>query len=167
LKTAIVDANPCRPTEERINASERAGTGTGFLALTDPHPTRIPDKDHSLPARIEMSSPHESSPAPLISRISILLEELKQEYDVVLIDAPPLEFSADTEFLASISDITLLVVESGEATRRELTRNAIVLGGIGAPSVGVILSQVRLNQAGSTLKRKFKRFQSLPSDSQA
>ncbi len=86
----------------------------------------------------EMSSLQESSPVPLISRMSLLLEELKQEYDVVLIDAPPLEFSADTEFLASISDITLLVVESGEATRRELTRSASVLGGIGAPSVGVI-----------------------------
>jgi capsular polysaccharide biosynthesis protein len=167
LKTAIVDANPCRPDEGRINATSR--NGTGFLALTDPHPPEPSGApDPRLPSRIEMAATKESSPAPLISRISLLLEELKQEYDVVLIDAPPLEFSADTEFLASIGDITLLVVESGEATRRELTRNASILGTVGARSVGVILSQVCLNQAGSSLKRKFKRFQSLPwSQSQA
>lgn len=160
LKTAIVDANPNPhgPHDEPVQAKSRSG----LLALTEIYQPAVPADDPRLPARIEIgASPDSSSPAPLISRIGVLLEELKQEYDVVLIDAPPLEFSADTEFLASISDITLLVVESGGATRRELTRNASVLARIGAPSVGVILSQVRLRQAGGSLKREFKRFRSL------
>jgi uncharacterized protein involved in exopolysaccharide biosynthesis len=157
LKTAIVDANPHCPQDEPVKAKNRSG----LLALTEIYQPVVPGDDPRLPARIEVGASQDPSPAPLISRIGVLLEELKQEYDVVLIDAPPLEFSADTEFLASISDITLLVVESGEATRRELTRNASVLGRIGAPSVGVILSQVRLKQAGSSLRREFKRFRSL------
>jgi Mrp family chromosome partitioning ATPase len=100
------------------------------------------------------------------------LDELEQAYDVVLIDAPPLGLSADTEFLATIGDITLLVVEGGEATRRELIRGANLLGRIGAPSVGVIMSQVRMSNAGSALNRDFKRFCSVywsavPDSSQA
>lgn len=153
LKTAIVDANPA-PPDERVGPAGR----NEQLALTDPRPSGLPFDDACLPARIEMGSSPDATPSPLISRISILLEELKQEYDIVLIDAPPLEFSADTEFLASISDITLLVAECGEATRRELARSVGVLGRIGSPSVGVILSQVRLPQAGSSLKREFKRY---------
>jgi capsular polysaccharide biosynthesis protein len=149
LKTAIVDANSAGTSDERFHAEDRPER----LALADHGDFGIQNDDPRLPARIEMNALEGSGPTVLISRISLLLEELKKEYDVVLIDAPPLELSADTEFLASVSDITLLVVECGEATRRELTRSAAALGAAGAPSVGVILSQVRLNQ-------KFRRFRS-------
>jgi Mrp family chromosome partitioning ATPase len=108
-----------------------------------------------------MKSLSEVGLAPFSSRISSILSDLEREYDVVLIDAPPLAFSADTEFLASISDITLLVAEAGEATRRELIRSATVLGRVGAPCTGVILSQVQLKQAGRTLKQEFRRYTSL------
>lgn len=156
LKTAIVDANPGVPSAERGNVTGRIQ----LLSIAEPNLPGLSNEDPRLPARIEMPSSDVSS-APLVSRISGMLERLEEEYDVVLIDAPPLGLSADTEFLATISDITLLVVESGEATRGELIRGANVLGRIGTPSVGVIVTQVDLKNAGSALKRDFKRFSSL------
>ncbi|HWE53381.1 MAG TPA: hypothetical protein VG273_26545 [Bryobacteraceae bacterium] len=157
LKTAVVDANPHLPAEELANMDGPVQR----LALTDSRLPAARDDDPSLPVRIEMGSSQEVSAAPLVSRISSMLERLEQEYDVVLIDAPPLGLSADTEFLATISDITLLVAEAGEATRTELIRGANVLGRIGTPSVGVIMTQVRLGRAGGALKRDFKRFRAL------
>jgi len=91
-------------------------------------------------------------------RAGAMLDELKRDYDVVLIDAPPLLLSADTQFLGAIGDITLVVVETGAATRRELVQAADLLKRIGAPGVGVIMSQVRLRYAGRELKEDFKRF---------
>jgi len=159
LKVAIIDANPNAPDDEQLDMS-------GSVAqpgLDDSLQPGIANHESRLPARIEMGSAQEISAAPLISRISGMLESLEQEYDIVLIDAPPLGVSADTEFLATISDIALLVVEAGEATRAELIRCANVLGRVETRSVGVILSQVRLRDAGSALKRDFKRYRALSS----
>jgi polysaccharide biosynthesis transport protein len=155
VRTAILDANPVDPEDVRVVWSTRAER----LALTETADAEG-ENDAKLPARIEVDTPNGSSHAPLISRISGLLEKLKTEYDVILIDTPPLAVSADTEFLASICDITLLVAEGGEATRRELIRSASALGRIGVPSVGVIMTQVRLQQAGRALKKEFTRFSS-------
>lgn len=156
VRTAILDANPANPEGEEILSPAR----NERLALATAEQPEGRNIDPRLPARIDMDSPGGSSPAPLISRISGLLETLKSEYDLILIDTPPLAVSADTEFLASICDITLLVAEGGEATRRELIRSAGTLGRIGAPSVGVIMTQVRLRQAGRALKKEFTRFSS-------
>jgi capsular polysaccharide biosynthesis protein len=161
VRTAILDANPMDPEDEGIVSSARSERLA--LPTTDRQEGDRPEggnNDPKLPARIEVDSSGGSSPAPLISRISGLLETLKSEYDLILIDTPPLAASADTEFLASICDITLLVAEGGEATRRELIRSAASLGRIGAPSVGVIMTQVRLRQAGRALKKEFTRFSS-------
>jgi hypothetical protein len=156
VRTAILDANPVDTGEEEIVESGRSER----LALPTTNQPGGGNNDPKLPARIEVDSAGTNSPAPLISRISGMLETLKSQYDVILIDTPQLGMSADTEFLASICDITLLVVEGGEATRRELIRSASTLGIIGAPSVGVIMTQVRLGRAGRALKKEFARFSS-------
>ena len=77
---------------------------------------------------------------PVVAHVGSLLRELKREYDVVLIDTPPLRVSADTEFLASISDMTLVAVEAGKATRKELVQGITLLGQLGTPSIGVIMN---------------------------
>jgi hypothetical protein len=149
LKTIIVDANP--------------GNGDGRTCATLAEALRAegPAADARVPARIDMGASQEISRIPVVARVGSLLTDLRREYDVVLIDTPPLRLSADTEFLASISDITLVVVEAGKATRRELVQGTALLGQIGTPSIGVIMSRVRLRRAGSALKREFKHFSSL------
>ena len=149
LKTVIVDANP------RNGDPRGSATPTGVLR------TDVPSPDARVPARIDIGSAQEISRIPVVAHVGTLLNELRREYDVVLIDTPPLRLSADTEFLASISDITLVVVEAGKATRRELVQGTALLGQIGTPSIGVIMSRVRMRRAGGALKREFKHFSSL------
>ena len=149
LKTVIVNANPA------------SGDGPDSTTLTEVLRADTPSTDARVPARIDMGAGQEISRIPVVARVGSLLNELRREYDVVLIDTPPLRLSADTEFLASISDITLVVVEAGKATRRELVQGTTLLGQIGTPSIGVIMSRVRMRRAGSALKREFKHFSSL------
>jgi uncharacterized protein involved in exopolysaccharide biosynthesis len=155
FKTVIVDANP------RRGEGDESTSPNNILPLDEPPPLSIKNASANLPARVEMGSPKGLDRVPVVARLGGLLEELKREYDVVLIDSPPLRLSADTEYLAAISDITLVVVETGKATRRDLSHGAALLGRIGAPSIGVIMSQVRLRYAGSALKRDFKQLSSL------
>jgi succinoglycan biosynthesis transport protein ExoP len=157
LRTVIVDANRCRE-------DERSWRGVAQLPSLD-EPLAPADRNcrtGSLP-RIEINSPRELSRIPVSARVgraSAMLDELKREYDVVLVDAPPLLLSADTQFLGEVADITLLVVEAGAATRGELTMAAGLLRRIGAPGMGIVMSKVRLRDAGKDLKEDFKRFHS-------
>jgi polysaccharide biosynthesis transport protein len=155
LKTAIVEANPRR-------SKERAATN-----LSDVLRAKEPPPNCSSSARTEMGSQRDLARIPVDgASYGGMLQDLRREFDVILIDTPPLRLSADAEYLASISDITLVVVEAGHATRRELTQEAALLGQIGTPSVGVIMSGVRLRLAGKALKRDFKEFSSLSPSSE-
>ena len=62
------------------------------------------------------------NPAELLGggRLASLLEEVKGEYDFVLLDCPPVEIVADTTIVAPFADLTLFVVRAGLLDRRAL-----------------------------------------------
>ena len=51
-----------------------------------------------------------------------LLDELRQDFDWVIIDSPPLLFAADGNLLATMCDGTILVVRIGSTTFDTVTR---------------------------------------------
>jgi capsular exopolysaccharide synthesis family protein len=69
-----------------------------------------------------------------------LVGELRQRYEVVLIDAPPLLPVTDASLLASISDGAILVVRHGRTGREEVRTAAERLHSVGAPLLGTVLS---------------------------
>ena len=54
------------------------------------------------------------------SKMEILIESLRKEYDFVFIDCPPVEIVADTSIIAKWADITLFIVRSGLMEREML-----------------------------------------------
>ncbi len=73
-------------------------------------------------------------------RLSAALNELRDMYDLVIIDSPGLLSSVDAALFASEADSVVLVVRSG-ATRMETIENALsVLKRSGGQPVGVILN---------------------------
>ncbi len=71
-----------------------------------------------------------------------LLQTLRQEYDFVLMDAPPAHAMTDTRVIAQIADATLLCVR-WRATPRAVVQNAIeLLESAGASIAGVALTRV-------------------------
>jgi receptor protein-tyrosine kinase len=51
-----------------------------------------------------------------------LLDDLRQNFDWVIIDSPPLLFAADGNLLATMSDGTILVVRIGSTTFETVSR---------------------------------------------
>lgn len=79
--------------------------------------------------------------------------------DLVLIDANPLPISANTEYLARLADVTILVVESGVTTRPELDRAARLLERLNVPGVAIVLNKVNRSRADRALKQELKRYE--------
>ncbi|MEU7689328.1 polysaccharide biosynthesis tyrosine autokinase [Microbispora hainanensis] len=69
-----------------------------------------------------------------------VLTQLTQEYDMVIIDAPPLLPVTDAAALAAICDGTLLVVRHGKTRREQVTRAEELLSSVNARLVGAVLN---------------------------
>lgn len=87
------------------------------------------------------------NPAELLQSNSMkeLLEELKAEYDIILIDVPPVCLVADGILLSAMVDGVILVIASGE-TKKDAAKLAVKsLNKVGANILGTVLSKVKLS----------------------
>ena len=80
------------------------------------------------------------------------LERLKQSYDLILIDAPPLLHSAETEYLVRCADATILIAESGVTLKAELFQSATLLQQLNVAGVGAVLQELHLQDADEAFR---------------
>jgi capsular exopolysaccharide synthesis family protein len=76
-----------------------------------------------------------------------LLAALRELFDLVLIDSPPVLPVTDSVLLAKDADATLLIVAAGQTSRGDLQRAAEKLGQVNAKVVGLVLNETT-RQAG-------------------
>jgi uncharacterized protein involved in exopolysaccharide biosynthesis len=87
------------------------------------------------------------------------LYHANQQYDVILIDASPLPISANTEYLARISDVTVLVVKSSATTKQELDRAARLLERLEVAGVAVVLNKISMDRADCEMQKELFRYE--------
>ncbi len=76
-----------------------------------------------------------------------LFGRMKSEHDVILIDAPALLISGQTEYVARCADVTLLIAESAVTTRGELYQAGVLLQRLNVTGVGSVLEELRIRDA--------------------
>jgi tyrosine-protein kinase Etk/Wzc len=74
------------------------------------------------------------------SRMRMLLEELKQQFDIIVLDTPPVLATADAGIVGSLTDGVLLVVRAGATDRNAAQRAYQQLANVGARVVGTVLN---------------------------
>ncbi len=103
----------------------------------------------SLPARVP----------PLNNFVFESFQSLSAEYDIVLIDAAPLLISAETEYLARMADVTVLVSEAGKTHKRWLTRAARLLERLGVAGAAAVVNKVNPMRIEEALKHDLREFE--------
>jgi capsular exopolysaccharide synthesis family protein len=84
------------------------------------------------------------NPAELLqsNAMADLLKQIRDRYDMVIIDAPPLLPVTDAALLASQADGALLVVRYGKTTKDQLAQAVARLHQVDARPIGVVLNMV-------------------------
>jgi len=82
------------------------------------------------------------NPAELLgnARTRALLDRLGHEFDLVVIDAPPVHAAADAPILATLTDGTILVVRAGQTDRGAAQEAVQQLANVGARVIGTVLN---------------------------
>lgn len=103
-----------------------------------------------------------SNPAQLLSTdvVPHFFEAARKEYDVVVIDCPPVLGLADAPMLARHADASVIIVESGKAhysaTRKAMNRLRMA----GANLIGITVTKFKLNQPGYGYDYHYYRYDS-------
>lgn len=71
-----------------------------------------------------------------------LIENAKQDFDIILIDAPPIGIVTDVAVLSTIVDGTILIAASGEVKRASMIRAKELLERVKANIIGVVLNKI-------------------------
>lgn len=138
---ALVDANLRTPTLHAtfglIRDRGLSHLIRDLLPLTRvAQPTRV--------SRLELiaAGPEVTNSAELLSspELGQLLDRLREEYDDVVVDAPPLLAFADASILGAVVDAVVLVVLVGTTRRADAVRAVEVLKGLGTPVAGFVVN---------------------------
>ncbi len=95
-----------------------------------------------------------------------ILKDIKNEYDFIIIDTPPVGIIADALAFTQFSDITLLVIRSGKTKVRHLSAIAKQFKDIKIPNLKLVLngykpSKKYQNYINAYYKKRNKKYFSL------
>ncbi len=144
LKTLVIDADLRKPLPQRIFTTNGHSKGlvevlTGVNSLAEVIRHTDIDRLDVLEAGQSTSAPSEllSSPA-----FTTLLEQLKTQYDRILIDSPPMGVVTDAQILATVCDATVLVLRVEESSRVLTQRARDALHAVGARIAGAVVNDL-------------------------
>jgi polysaccharide biosynthesis transport protein len=150
LKVILVDTDLRRPSQHKVfGLSNRRGLTDAIL-----HPlpgiSEFLQKTELENLRLLTTGPLPPNPAELLTsvRMGELIEELKNQADMVLFDSPPSLIVADAAILGSKVDGVILVNDAGR-TRTAAARRAVdEMHRVRAHLLGIILNRLSANGDG-------------------
>ncbi|AEV95491.1 CpsD/CapB family tyrosine-protein kinase [Pediococcus claussenii] len=142
-KILLVDADLRRPTVHRTFSQNNAKGLSTLLSGNVDMDTAIhetPIKDLS----IMTSGPIPPNPSELLGseRMGEIMKSLSEKFDVVIIDAPPVNTVTDAQVLAARADGTILVVPQGYADKAGVRHAKQLLDVVHAKILGAIMNRV-------------------------
>ena len=88
------------------------------------------------------------NPSELLDSVKMreLLEKWEEDYDLVILDSPPLLSVSDSSILASEVDETLIVVSYGETTRNMISQTMDILKRLSIKTLGFVMNKVHFHR---------------------
>lgn len=92
---------------------------------------------------IIISGPVPPNPSEILGSAKMrgLIEELKQEYDMIILDSPPAGLFTDAAILSTIVDGVIMVCVAGKTKREDLGRAIDSLKKVNANLIGVVMNK--------------------------
>jgi len=147
-KVLLIDADLRRPMLHRVfNLDRSKGLSTvlaGEMSLDDAIAKPELEGSDGINLSVLTSGAVPTNPSEILgsAQMKELIGRAREQYDVVLLDSAPVLGMTDTAVLASESDAAVIVIKTGEATRKALKLAISQLEQVGVDITGVILNNV-------------------------
>ncbi len=141
-RVLIIDANLREPSLHKYLDLQNEW-GLSLLLVDEAHSTF---KDYIQPIHpsidvLTAGPPELEDTVKLLSsrRMKELLKEFEQNYDLILVDAPPILNTVDARILATLCNAIVIIARLGQITRAELTQTKEILENLNL--IGIIANQ--------------------------
>lgn len=147
-RVLIIDTDLRRPNLHRLfkvrNVPGLTGYLTGKFSLDD----AVIQKTNIENIWIIPSGLIPPNPTELLNskEMKILMERVKKEFDVILLDTPPVLAVADTLIISSLADSVILIVQPEKTTRQSFLKTVDELTKAKAKILGVLFNQVKVRK---------------------
>ena len=151
-RVLLIDADLRKPRIHKIfNLLSNVGV-TNILAMQDQ--SGYKQYVHSFELEnlyILSSGPTPPNPSELLNSCSMknLLSKVREDYDIILMDAPPVGSVTDAAILSTLVDGTILVAASGQVEIQALKRAKELLEKVNANILGVVLNKLDKKAKGN------------------
>ncbi|SKA88654.1 capsular exopolysaccharide family [Caloramator quimbayensis] len=147
-KVLLVDCDLRKPKIHKIfKISNQTGLSNILIEDYDLS-TAIKKADNNLYVLTAGTLP--PNPVEMISskKMSDFIEKVKDEYDYIILDTPPVVSVTDAQILSTMADGVILVVSSGEANKEAAIRAKELLLNVNAKILGVVLNKLDIASKG-------------------
>lgn len=146
-KVLLIDADLRKPTmHQTFLKSNRLGLTNILTGRVNSNEAIV--ETHISNLDLLPSGPIPPNPSEILAskRMSALLEEMKQSYDIILIDTPPALAVTDAQIVATKCDGVILVIQAGSVKKEAAIRVKSSLEHVKARILGVVLNNVDRKQ---------------------
>lgn len=152
-KIIVIEANLKNPTLAKLvgldNASGLSDLIDEKLSLDDV----IRSIGDNLPDIIPAGKREPTTPLPRKERLKSLLDELKGRYKYLIIESPSVNRFPDALLLTSLTDATVLVVDSSQTSRESAGLSIRKLESSGGRVIGIVLNKKEFHLPNWLYKR--------------
>jgi capsular exopolysaccharide synthesis family protein len=148
-KVLLIDADLRKPTQDKLTG---VSNKLGLANLLTQQSSRAEVTQPTSFAGLDVipTGPLPMNPAELLASVGLnrLLNEVSREYDLIVIDAPPVMGLADAPTLAAFAEATVMVVEANRAHRGQAKTSVRRLRAARANILGGILTKYDVRMMG-------------------
>lgn len=143
-RVVVIDADLRRPSLHALFGGDNARGLSAFLSRKVELDEALQDAPDVPNLKLLSPGPLPPNPTRLLyaRRTEELFDQLRTQFDVVIIDSPPVLPVADTLILTQFADLVLLVVRSRRTGRRILRRARKSLGRVEVGTLATVLNGV-------------------------
>lgn len=148
-KVLLVDSDLRKPTVHRTFKLNNEKGLTTLLANSDLRFNQVVQHSKDLNLYFLPSGPIPPNPSEILAsaKMTILMKELAQYFDLVIYDAPPVTAVTDPQILATKVDGVVLVVRQGYSRKEEVKQAKIALDNVNANILGFVMNGKELSDS--------------------
>ncbi|MGJ7044911.1 CpsD/CapB family tyrosine-protein kinase [Thermoanaerobacterium thermosulfurigenes] len=150
VKVIVVDCDLRNPTVHQMFKIPNMSGLTNIIVEDDRYEKYVISDKEFDNLGIITSGPIPPNPSELIgsNRMKVFLDRLKEDYDYVLLDAPPVLLVTDPTVLAPVVDGVILVIQANKTEIEATKRAKEILTNLKANILGAVLNKVKEQRSG-------------------
>jgi capsular exopolysaccharide synthesis family protein len=148
-KVLLIDADMRRPVQHKnFNFKNTSGLSSFLAGVTNETEIKMEQPVENL--YLITSGPVPPNPSELLSskKLKDLLSRVSSDFDMIIIDTPPLASVTDPVILSKHVDGVILVTWAGKTTYEMLAKGLKQLREVNAPLTGLVLNRFNAKKSG-------------------